>query len=459
MFSHNIESLRKRCGIRNCYFPARVFLFIFSIVVLTPVGAVADDLIQPGQLLGLGQCVGIALKRNPTLTAAVGTVDVNQSRVGQAKANYYPQLNWSSGYDRIAPLSGSSRSSSASSGIFASDGAHVGSYNQYAGGINLNQMLLDFGKTRTQVTIQDFTLDSSRSDLENLLDGIVFSVKQSYFGLLAVGKARDVAQETVAQYQQHLEQAKGFYEVGTKPKFDVTNAEVDVSNATLNLIKAENALKIARANLNNAMGIPDAPDYTIEDNFSFVQQELSFEESLAMAYRSRYDLKSVMAQKKSAEASIELAKKGYFPLVTGSATYDWLGANFPLEHGWNAGVSLSFPLFSGFLTKHQVEESRAQVTVVQGNEDSLRQSIFLEVKQAYLNLKEAEERVPTAQVTVKQAEENFAIATGRYAAGLGSPIEITDASVRLSSAKLGYIQAIFDDKVAQASLEKAMGTR
>jgi outer membrane protein TolC len=81
------------------------------------------------------------------------------------------------------------------------------------------------------------------------------------------------------------------------------------------------------------------------------------------------------------------------------------------------------------------------------------------VKQAYLNLREAEERVPASQLTVKQAEENFDIATGRYAAGVGNPIEITDASVRLSSAKLGYIQALFDDKIAQASLEKAMGVR
>lgn len=160
------------------------------------------------------------------------------------------QLNWSSGYSRYSPVS---RTTSRS-------------FDEYTSSATLKQNIYDFGKTATQVDIQRLNLNSSRSDLENAAEQLIINVKQAYYGLLQAKKNRDVAMETVRQFEQHLEQARGFYEVGTKPKFDVTKAEVDLSNAKLNLIKAENALRIAKVNLNNALGLPEAPEYEIEDN-------------------------------------------------------------------------------------------------------------------------------------------------------------------------------------------------
>jgi outer membrane protein TolC len=307
--------------------------------------------------------------------------------------------------------------------------------------------------------IQNLNLDSSRSDLENVSEQIILNVKQTYYGVLQAKRNRDVSSETVKQFQQHLEQAKGFYTVGTKPKFDVTKAEVDLSNAKLNLIKAENSLKLAIVNLNNAMGVPDAPEYILEDNLSFQKYNITFEDALAKAYKDRPDLQSIIAKKQAAEETIELAKKDYYPSLTGNAAYSWSGEKFPLDRGWNIGATLSFPIFSGFLTKYQVEEANANLNVLSANEEALRQTVFLEVQQAYLNIKDAEERIPTAELTVKQAEENFEIANGRYAAGVGNPIEVTDAEVSLTTAKTAYIQALYDYKVAWASLEKAMGVR
>ena len=120
---------------------------------------------------------------------------------------------------------------------------------------------------------------------------------------------------------------------------------------------------------------------------------------------------------------------------------------------------MSIPIFSGFSTKHQISEAKANLLVLTANEETLRQSVLLEVQQAYLNLTEAGERITVAELTAKQAQENFDIANGRYAAGVGNPIEVTDADVALSNAKTAHNQALYDYKVARASLEKAMGVR
>jgi outer membrane protein TolC len=336
-------------------------------------------------------------------------------------------------------------------------GRTSGSFDQYSAGFNVSQTIYDFGKTPTQVKIQNLNLDSSRSDLRNTTDQIILAVKQAYYGVVQAKYNVLVAEDTVKQTQQHLEQAKGFFTVGTKPKFDVTKAEVDLSNAKLNLIKNENAFRVSKVNLNIIMGIPDAPEYTLDENISFVKYEITLEDALSKAYENRPDLKSIVSRRQASESSVDLAKTGYYPVLTGNAAYSWSGEKFPLEHGWDVGAALSFPIFSGFLTKYQVQEAKANLDVLKANEESLKQTVFLEVQEAYLTLRAAEEAIPTAKLGVEQAKENLEIANGRYAAGVGNPIEVTDAEVGLANARTFYIQILYADKIAQASLEKAMG--
>ncbi len=106
-----------------------------------------------------------------------------------------------------------------------------------------------------------------------------------------------------------------------------------------------------------------------------------------------------------------------------------------------------------------MDEARANLDVLKANEETLRQGIFLEVKQAWLNLQEAADRIVTAEVIVRQAAENLELADGRYAAGVGNPIEVTDALVAQSNAKTNFIAALYDYKMAQATMEKATGEK
>jgi outer membrane protein TolC len=123
------------------------------------------------------------------------------------------------------------------------------------------------------------------------------------------------------------------------------------------------------------------------------------------------------------------------------------------------GASLTFPLFSGFSTTYQIDEARANLDIARANEELVKQTIRFEIEQAFSNLKEVRERITLADLTVKQAQENRELAQGRYAAGVGNAIEVTDALVTEINAKTAYITAIYDYRLAIASLEKAMGGR
>ena len=430
------------------------FLVLPLLIFLVPAGLHAQPVppvaaapaISPNEVISLDKAISLAIGNHPSIQAARGTVAASQSRIGQAQANYWPQVNLAGGYTR---------------GYVGAPTAAVpkfGAYDSYTSGLSASQNVYDFGRTSSQVGIQKFTTESAKSDLTNVIEQIVLGLKQAYFGLLQAQRNRVVAEETVKQFHQHLEQAQGFYDVGTKSKFDVTKAEVDLSNAKLNLIRTSNAVRVSKVTLDNALGLSGAPNYTVEDILSFQPFEIPFDAALKRAFENRPDLQSIIAKKNAAQQSIRAAKSAYYPSVTGNANYGYTG-DFPLTEGWTVGATLNIPIFSGFSTKYQVAEAEANLRVLDANENSIRQQITLDIQQASLGLDEARERISTAELTVRQATENLDLANGRYAAGVGNPIEVTDALVNYSNAKTTHNQALYDYKIAQASMEKAIGVR
>jgi outer membrane protein len=425
-----------------------LLLTLFILLHTAPTRVQAETIV-PGEPLTLQRAVEIGLKNQPAILAGMSTVKAGEARTNQSKSNFYPQVTASGGYSKISPPSGTATSSFSNPGY----------YDQYSSGLGLSQLIYDFGKTLSQVKVQSLNTGSSRFDLENTRDTVVFNIRQAYYNVLQAVRNRDVARQSVQQFQEHLEQARGFYEVGTKPKFDVTKAEVDLSNARLNLIKAENQVRLSRVTLNSAMGIADAPEYTLADSLGFKRYRLAFEDALNRAYSGRSDLQSLTTRKEAARESVNLARKGYFPTVNGNAGYNYSGTGFPLDHSWNYGISLNVPLFTGYLTKYQVAEAQEIYNTLNANEQSLRLDIHSQVEQAFLLLRQADESITTAETTVRQATENVDLATGRYNAGVGNPIEVTDALVALSNAEVAHTSALTDYKNAQAAIEKAIGVR
>ncbi|MCX5870017.1 MAG: TolC family protein [Deltaproteobacteria bacterium] len=401
--------------------------------------------INAGELLTIAKVVAITRQNQPAILAARGNVNASQSRVGQAKAPYYPQVNGGGSYDRLSP-------GGTMYGITDNS-----TYNRLAVGLDASQMIYDFGKTTTKVEIQKTSLDSARADLNAADDSAVFNAKLAYYNILKIARNIEVATETVKQFEQHLTQAKGFFEAGTKPKYDVTKAEVDLSHAKLVQIQVDNSLRLARVVLNNAMGLPNAPDYKLEDTLTSAKFTLPYEQALPMALDHRPDLKAMVLKKQAALQSIDLARKGDAPYLSGNASTAYTGDVDTNGQGWSAGVSVTVPIFNGHLTRHQIDEAQANADIMAANVTTLEQSIHKDVEQSYLNLQEAEERIATTKLAIQQAQENSTIASGRYSAGVGSPVEVTDADILLVQAKADHNQALYDYRIAQTSIEQAIG--
>jgi outer membrane protein TolC len=429
----------------------RCIVFLsFLLFALCLRGEIQADSSQAAPLT-VQEAIDIALARHPTIHVGQATIEAAQQRVRQQIAGYLPRGGYTYVYNRQQRTS-----SSATGGIQVQPTTFSQIFNFNSTNFNFSQLLFDFGRTLDAIRSAAATVEASTADLETTRQTVIFNAKQAYYSALASQRLLQVADETVGQNQKHLEDAQARFDVGVAPRFDVTQAQVQLSNALLNQVTARNNVELARETLRTAMGVTDPFSFTLVDTLDRKTLTLKAENLLAQAYTNRPELHSIKAQQESATQQVSALQKQYFPSLTGNAQYNWTGREYPLQQGWVVGVTLTFPLFDDILTMGQVGEAKANLRGLQAQEENLRQQVSLEVRQSILNVQQAEESVRVSEATVGQARENLTIAEGRYAAGVGNIIELTDAQVLLTSSQANYVQALTTYKTAIAQLEKAI---
>lgn len=416
------------------------FLFFyvgFSITFIS--NAFAQDNIKPS-VYSLSECIEIALKKNPELLASKEQLSKSFFKIGEARSGYFPEIDLSLGYQR------------------SYQEARIGEeYSKnYSGQISLSQTIFDFGKTITKVDIQKELYKATASQDSDTILGIIYNVKSAYFNLLKAKKQRETAEEVLKQAQRHLDLAKGFFEVGLKPKIEVTKAEVELSNAKLNLITAEKSVRQALLNLKVAMGIVLMPDFEIKEE-EYAIRKLDEKESIDIALERNPQLQAIRFNKQASLYSEDFVKKEYLPTLTGIGKYGYSGEDFPLNKGWSLLFQVNLPIFSGWSTTYKLKQAKADTAYYQYKEDSLKQQISSHIKNLFVQLKEASQRIETLKIALKQAKENLDLAMGRYEVGVGSSIEVVDAIVLYEQTNTQYWQAIYDYNVTYAEIEKTTG--
>ncbi|TAL11416.1 MAG: TolC family protein, partial [Nitrospirae bacterium] len=372
------------------------------------------------EVLTLEKAVDLALSNHPSLRVASGTQAVNEALVGQAQSGLFPQVQGQTGYQR-----GTANATRNFTGAPFPRNTTGNAFGYYQSGVTLNQLLYDFGTIKSQVDTAQFNLKAANSDADTTLQTVVVNAQQAYFGLQQAQRLVTVSEEALTQFKKHLDLANGRFKAGVAPKIDVTTAQVDLSNAQLNLITARNNLLVARVTLNNAMGLKTSDVYRVEEPTATLHDQIILDEAVELAMRLRPEMISQRAQEQAAEAGIKAAQGNYFPTVTSSASYSYNGTDFPLVYNWNVAGTVNVPIFSGFLTKQQVAQARANLLKTKATGEVLQHNILLEVNQALLNLEAAKERLQVTAVTVTQAKERLALVEGRYRAGLSNAIEVT----------------------------------
>jgi TolC family type I secretion outer membrane protein len=432
-----------------------IFLFLTSSAhaadtpAITLQGAgVAQGGVPSGTGLPLDEVVRIALESHSSIKSAQYQVSAQDAVVHQQMAAYYPTISFNNSY-RTSNSSGSS-------------GTGSKGFDSVSSTANASMTLYNFGKREGLVQSARDTLDATQYSYITTANNIVLAVKQAYYGVLQANALLAVNEETVKDREVTLRQTQAFYDVGTKPKSDVTQAEANLYLAQANLIAARNAVEVAWATLRNAMGVDVYAKQPLAEQLAVTPVSITLDEAKQAAFSARPELLQFGALLKAQDELIAVARRNHLPDLLLNSSYGRqssdLGANlFPLHPTWEVQLSFNIPIFNGFQTTYQVQQAMYNYYSIKEQQRVQTQQVALQVEQNYLNLITARDLVRANEAAVKAAKANLDLREGRYQVGYAAIVEVTDAQTTYTTAQTNYVNSQIAYKLAAAQLANAMG--
>lgn len=391
------------------------------------------------ETLTLEECIATALAEHPDLVAAEGKVRSAQAGIGQAAADKKPQVDAGASYTR-----NDSRFADSDSG----------SYNT---GVQVSQSIFDWGRANLRIGGAKLSKNAAEADYLQTRDNVIADVRSSYYALNRSIRQHQVAQTRYDNYRQRLDWARSYYQVGTKARIEVSKAEADLANSKLTLVRTESSAQQSKAELASAMGVPLTRIASIKDVLDYEDWNIAIEEAVKKAVDNKPEILAQQQRVEYAKTNVALQKKGMSPSVSASGGYSAYGSAPFDDNSWNAKVSFSVPIFDGGLTKSKVEGAEADLMTASAQLDSLSNSVMLQVRKAWESLVEAKQSLAASQESERYAKETLDLAQGRYKAGVGDSLEISDAVDSYATAQANTVLSLYDCKEAQLALEKAMG--
>lgn len=401
-----------------------------------------NNVFEPPVRVSLRDCIGIAIAKHPSVVSAQLNTEIYKSRIVQAWAAYFPNL--SAGFDYSYMRS-------------KTPDYTYGMNSAYFPNASAGLLLFDFGKTKTQADIAKVDYSASKFDLQNSINDIVYSVKAAYYNLLFAQKQVDVYKRTIEQFELHLQSAQKYFSIGKKPQVDVAIAEYNVGSAKLNLVKAMNTLEVAKINLANTLGLPEFANFELSDDLEKYDYLTELEPLLQDAFTIRPDLLSYQKMVESSLLNVRSARRGFTPDLTANSSFYRGGADPMKETNYNVSVNLSYSGMNLLQLKKEFDIAKKSYEKSLADYEQKRQSVYLEVKEAFINLNNSKETVKQSELNVEQARAQHYHATGRYKAGLGDAIELKDSENTYMNAQLEFYQSLLDYNNDIANLERVVG--
>lgn len=414
----------------------------------------------------LAGALATARANQPTLEQAKGATAVAVAGADLARAPLLPQLNASGSYSRatanfVAPAG--SLPTSVSAGAGAGGAATASSFDNYGFwrfGVSGSQLIWDFGQTPNRWRTARASAAAQTESLRATEAQVDYNVRIAFFTARAARELVKVATDTLANLEKHLAQIQGFVELGTHAEIDLSQARADRANGRVQLINAENAYDVARAQLNLAMGVERSVDYQLsDDGLTAVDgEDADVGRLVDEAARARPELANLRLLVDGAELQLRATREGHLPSLGLSAS---LTDNGPAldRLTWNASslLVLSVPLFLGGQIDAQTRQSRGQLVQARAQLELEHQQVRLDVEQGRLGVRAAKAAIAAAADALANTSDRLRLAEGRYQTGVGSIIELGDAQIAQTAAAAQRVQAEYQLYTARAQLLKALG--
>jgi outer membrane protein TolC len=337
--------------------------------------------------------------------------------------------------------------------------------NSHRATVELNQNLWDWGRSWYQLSQTKLLKQSKEISLTDMRNTVIYNVQEKYFELLKAFKLAEVYEEAVKRSEEQLNRIQSMYEIGSVALADVYKAKVALGNDQINLINQKNTVIIAKASLNNAMGLdPNSPTEIIEREAEQLSVPYTLDDALKISSDKNPGLKNFELNIKNYQYARRVAKLAYLPAIGGSISYSRDNEYFnrvynkKLDENYTAtiGVQMNLNIFKGFADKAEVE--RQTINYAKAEEDLIEKERLLktDVTQAFNILKANKEIVEINATNLESANEDLRLAQERYKIGAGTLLEAIDAQLAVTQARSTLVSARYNYQIALSYLKVLM---
>ncbi len=425
-----------------------VFL-IFAAMAAIP-AALAQT--QP-PVLTLKAAQDLALKNHPQVLAAQNAVGVADEQVTETRSAYYPALS--------ADLTGSQGNVDSRIGAGALTASRL--FNRFGQGIVFSQLVTDTGRTPNLVASSRFQAQASGKDYEATRFDVLLQVDRAYFDVLHAQAVVKVAEQTVAARQLLLDQVSALAKNQLKSQLDVSFAAVNVSEAKLLLLRAQDSVQSALAELARALGSDQPVNYQLVDEPLPPSPSANMAEFVAEALKNRPELASLRYSREAAYKFFAAEKDLPRPVVSLVGVAGFLpfinqvtSTRIPDEYE-GVAVNVEIPIFNGHLFSARREAARYQASAAEQKLRDEQERIIRDLNVAWASAMTSYQRIDVTAQFLRQAALALDLAQGRYNLGLASIVELTQAQLNLTQAEIENLSAKYDYQTQYSVLQYNLG--
>jgi outer membrane protein len=397
-------------------------------------------------LLTLKDAQTLALKNNPQISVARLTALASQQVTREVRSSLWP----------TAIVNLTAVDANPGSRITAGMLNNPTVYQRAAAGATVTQLLTDFGRTTNLISSANLAAKAENQNAVATKEQILLAVDQAFYNALQTQAVLTVAQQTVADRQTVSDQVGALYKNKLKSELDFSFANVNLAQAKLLLLDAQNNVNAALASLSAVLGFSTLQNFQLaQDNAALIPPQGNVDDLIATAFAMRPEILSLEFQVDSAKKFHSAERDLFFPNIQAMGAVGDTPVRNPVVSSWYGavGVNVAIPVFNGFLYSARVREAGFKAQAVQESLRDLRDRISRDVRTSWLNATTAYDRLAVTQQLLEQSNLALDLARARYTLGLGSIVELSQAQLQQTQAQISNAQAGYDYRFALAALQ------
>jgi outer membrane protein len=424
---------------------------------MIPAVSATDD---PPAVLSLGDTINMALDANLNLKQSQEEVRAAAENRKASITQFFPTLSASYDY-----LHRNREQTQELTGLGPAPDFIVRPDDEYTFVTSFNQPIFRGFSLINQYRIADLGLDAAEISEKITRQDVILDAKNAFYSVLKALKLLEVAKQRVSQIAAQKKVAENFYEVGMSPLNDLLESQASLANARQDEIVALNDLAIAKSQFNTLLRRQVNAPVELQDILDYSPFVYDFQYCLDTAKESRLEITVADLDVEIAQKEVNLAKKDYMPSVNLRGEYVRVGDDWQSSGGegisdaksWNVRATAEWDFWEWGRTHFGVREKLHRLSQTQYRREQILDNIELEVKSAFLRTRESEKNILTVEKAIEQAKENFRINQERFKEQVATTTDVLDAQTLLSDTLTNYFNALYNFKIAKATLYRAMG--